>query len=391
MVRNTNQKILTDWQQVKLGDILDKMEGGGTPSKEREDFWGGNIPWASVKDVVTHNPHGTQDYITQIGLQNSSSRIVPKGTLIVPTRMALGHAVFFQVDVAINQDLKALYPSKKIINKYLYHWFQSKRTFIERLGSGSTVSGIQQEELKSIKFLLPPLPEQHRIVAVLETWDKAIELLAKKIALKKQVKKGLMQKLLTGEVRLPGFLKIYKTIEFSNLFDVLKKPKGLKSQDYLETGKFPIFDQSANNFISGYTDSMELVYDFSKKPTILFGDHSRIVKYIEKQVAFGNDGIKLFKNKNCLNIKFGFYLLKYFRIPETGYNRHFKYLADALFDIPELEEQQAIASILTTTDKELSLLAQKLSEIQKQKKFLLNNLVTGEIRTPENIITHSKS
>ena len=194
-----------------------------------------------------------------------------------------------------------------------------------------------------------------------------------------------MQQLLTGNKRLPGFGDNWEMFEFNDMFNVLKKPKGLKSNNYESVGEYPIVDQSANKVYSGYTNFKEYVYDYSNRPVILFGDHSRVIKFIDERVVFGNDGIKLFENKENLDINFGFYLLKNKRIPETGYNRHFKYLDISSFEIPDTDEQKAIASILILADKEINLLQQKLDEFKKQKKYLLNNLVTGKIRTPESI------
>ena len=74
-----------------------------------------------------------------------------------------------------------------------------------------------------------------------------------------------------------------------------------------------------------------------------------------------------------------------FKIPETGYNRHFKYLEVGIFNIPSIKEQNAVADILTTADKEITELENKLSIIKEQKRYLLNNLITGAIRTPTNM------
>ncbi len=379
-------KIPSNWQQVKLGDVLDKMEGGGTPSKEREDFWGGNIPWASVKDVVTHNPYGTQDYITQIGLQNSSSRIVPKETLIVPTRMALGHAVFFQVDVAINQDLKALYPSKSTTTTYLYHWFKSKKTYIERLGSGSTVSGIQQNELKSIKFLLPPLPEQHRIVTILETWDNAIDLLKKKIALKKQVKKGLMQRLLSGDVRLPGFGGEWKNQELGELLNYEQPTKYLvNSTDYSDVHATPVLT-AGKTFLLGYTNETDGI--FNDLPVIIFDDFTTANKFVIFPFKVKSSAMKMLSSKNKdVNLKFIFERMQFIHFPVGEHKR--QYLSEYQYipiKVPNIEEQNAIAEFSEKADREITLLEQKLHALEEQKKFLLNNLVTGEIRTPEDLL-----
>jgi len=219
----------------------------------------------------------------------------------------------------------------------------------------------------------------------LKTWDEAIGKLDRMIELKKDVKKGLMQKLLTGELRLPGFSEKWKSYEFLELFDVLKKPTGYKSEDYNPEGAIPIIDQSYHKRISGYTDEIENSYDFSNKAVVVFGDHSRVIKYINGLVAFGNDGIKLFQSKDSIKIKFGYYLLKNYRIPETGYNRHFKYLENAVFTIPSTKEQSSIEEVLSASDAEIEILKNKLKCLRDQKKYLLNNLVTGQIRTPENL------
>ena len=196
---------MTNWQIKKLDDVLRKIEGGGTPSKENAEYWNGSIPWASVKDLTTFNPRRTQDYISEDGLKNSSSKLVKAGILITPTRMALGFTVRFDIDVAINQDLKALYPRDDMDTDFLKYWFESNRKKIERLGIGSTVVGIQVGELKALKIHVPEKSEQERIVKILEAWDEYIEKLGRKIELKERLKKGLMRQLLTGRQRLPGF------------------------------------------------------------------------------------------------------------------------------------------------------------------------------------------
>ncbi|HMO41376.1 MAG TPA: restriction endonuclease subunit S [Saprospiraceae bacterium] len=191
------------WQESNLGSILNKIIGGGTPSKRKPNYWNGNIPWASVKDITKFNPNGTQEYITEIGLKNSSSNLIPAGTIIVSTRMALGKAVIFKRDVAINQDLKALFHNdEKVILEFLKFWFELKETNIEKLGSGSTVSGITLQALKKLKILLLPIPEQTAIARILTTADAELALLERRLAALQAQKRGLMQVLLTGKIRV---------------------------------------------------------------------------------------------------------------------------------------------------------------------------------------------
>ena len=90
-----------EWEVKRLGDVIEKIVGGGTPSRANPQYWGNEIPWVTVKDFATFNPRQSQEAITRVGLQNSASHLIPMGTLITSTRMALGKAVVYEVDVAI--------------------------------------------------------------------------------------------------------------------------------------------------------------------------------------------------------------------------------------------------------------------------------------------------
>ncbi len=191
------------------------------------------------------------------------------------------------------------------------------RRELRRRGQGQSIVHIYKSELEKLPLILPPLPEQKRIVAVLEKWDKHIEQLDEKIQKKKNIKKGLMQRLLSGELRLPGFSDEWEEQPFNEVFEVLTKPKGLKSSEYDKSG-VPVIDQSIDSLVSGYTTKKDLVYSFTENtPVILFGDHSRVLKYIDFKVAFANDGIKLFKSREGVEPLWGFYQLKSLDVPET--------------------------------------------------------------------------
>ena len=152
----------TNWSLVPLGEIIVKHLGGGTPSKNNSDYWNGAVPWASVKDVgKSKYLDETIDRITEAGLENSSSNLIEPGNLLVVTRMGLGKVSINRVSVAINQDLRALILSDLISIDYAYNFFLTYGFE----GTGLTVKGIKLEELLSIPFPLPPLAEQHRIVA----------------------------------------------------------------------------------------------------------------------------------------------------------------------------------------------------------------------------------
>jgi type I restriction enzyme M protein len=161
-VRNAPYQLPENWEWTRLSATVNKHLGGGTPSKNIPSYWGGDIPWASVKDVgKSKYILDTVDRITEAGLADSSSNFIPPGHLIVVTRMGLGKVSINRIPIAINQDLRALCLSSLTAIDYHYIFFKTYGF----VGTGLTVKGIKVEELLSIPFPLPPLAEQGRIVA----------------------------------------------------------------------------------------------------------------------------------------------------------------------------------------------------------------------------------
>ncbi|MDO8842868.1 restriction endonuclease subunit S [Methylicorpusculum sp.] len=159
---NMPYELPATWKWVPLGVSVNNHVGGGTPSKNNSTYWGGDIYWASVKDIGKDKyVDSTIDRITEAGLADSSSNLIPAGNLIVVTRMGLGKVSINRVAIAINQDLRALSLSSLSEIDYFYNFL---KTYGFK-GSGLTVKGIKVEELLNIPFPLAPLAEQHRIVA----------------------------------------------------------------------------------------------------------------------------------------------------------------------------------------------------------------------------------
>jgi type I restriction enzyme S subunit len=157
-------------EYVPLGDIVE-IKGGGTPDKKVAAYWDGDIPWASVKDFKSGTLDQTVDRITTAGVAASATNIIPAGHIIVPTRMAVGKAAINTIDMAINQDLKALFPKAAIDTRYLYNvLLASSGTLVEQ-ATGATVKGIKLDVLRSLKIPLPPLEEQKRIAGILDQAD----------------------------------------------------------------------------------------------------------------------------------------------------------------------------------------------------------------------------
>jgi len=167
------------WPLIKLSKVVD-IKGGGTPSKSVEEYWGGDIPWASVKDFKSTVLDITVDSITQLGVENSATNVIPAGSVVVPSRMAVGKVAMLSVDMAINQDLKALIvkDEKKIDKRYLLRFLESQAGHIIKQAKGATVKGITLDVLQNLEIPLPypedpekSLKEQKRIAAILDKAD----------------------------------------------------------------------------------------------------------------------------------------------------------------------------------------------------------------------------
>mgnify|MGYP000197155192 CR=1 FL=1 len=156
------------WAVSKLGEVCN-IVGGGTPTKSNEDFYGGEIPWATVRDMREELLSSTELKITEEAIKKSSTNLIPSGSIITATRVGLGKVCILQQDTAINQDLKAIIPNVGILdNGFLYWWLKSVSHEIVTAGTGATVQGVKLTFIKLLEIPLPPIAEQKRIVAILD-------------------------------------------------------------------------------------------------------------------------------------------------------------------------------------------------------------------------------
>lgn len=148
------------WEWARLGELFNSIASGGTPSKSNPDFWNGDIPWASVKDLGKEKYIAkTQDYISHQGL-DAGSKLADEGDILICTRMGLGKIGIASCPVAFNQDLKSV----KLTSGVSLDFFFNTYSTVKIKGTGTTVEGIKQEQLLNYVIGLPSGNEQHQIV-----------------------------------------------------------------------------------------------------------------------------------------------------------------------------------------------------------------------------------
>ena len=272
-------------------------------------------------------------------------------------------------------------PSKNHSPIFLSYILQRNmvKTWLEHNAVGQTMPNMNTAILAELPLIsASSREEEDKIAQILSTWDKAIDKLEALIAAKQKRKKALMQQLLTGNTRLTKNNIDWKFGSFDDLFIVKNDKKTqVKSSDYLKSGVTPIIDQGQMT-IAGFTNN-ETIY--SDVPVIIFGDHTRIIKWIDYKFASGADGTQVLKTKKPLDLKFGFFLLSNVNLPSLGYSRHMKTLKEKEFKYPiDIKEQQKIASILTTADNEIVIHQNQLAALKQQKTGLMQQLLTGKVR-----------
>jgi type I restriction enzyme S subunit len=296
---------------------------------------------------------------------------------------------------------------KKTDDYYRQYIFRNPkvRNSLQKIANGVSVYGISKSAVSKLLLPIPPLVEQSRIVAVLETWDKAIEELTKKIEIKKEIKKGLMQELLTGKKRLQGFSEKWQNRTLSDLGNFSKgtgilkdqvSEKGFNAVRYGEL--YTVYSYQINKVFSHIPASITTEAREIKYGDILFAGSGETNDEIGKSAAYllhekcyaGGD-IIVFSPNGCDSLFLSYFLnvgesRKLLRELGQGQSVVHLYKSDLEtmeLRIPSYTEQKAIATVLYTAETEISIFERKLSYFKDQKKYLLNNLITGTIRTPE--------
>jgi len=387
-------EIPEEWEVSKLGDLVNKMASGGTPLISVKDYYSGTIPFAKIEDLTRTQKYVSQTEITisKKGLENSAAWVVPVNSILYSIYATLGEARIAAIPLATNQAILAIITKEEKLNyEFLFYYLNSIKDKLTKYHKETTQKNLTKHVVSSFQIPLPPLPEQKKIASVLSTVDAAIEKTSEIIEQSKQLKKGLMQELLTRGIGHKKFKQteigeIPKEWEVIDYYKATLKDssdfKKLKTKEYQTIGKYPIVDQG-QKLIAGYTNYEDALYK-GELPVIVFGDHTLIVKYIDFNFAVGADGTKIIKaNKQKFIPKFLYYVFLSLNLKSEGYKRHFSKLREQLFVCPPLPEQKKIAEILGAADAKIETEVQKREQLQTLKKGLMQDLLTGRVRFPE--------
>ncbi|AAT42662.1 restriction endonuclease subunit S [Picrophilus oshimae] len=198
-------RIPKEWEIKKLKDVVIKAKSGGTPRRNVADYWNGSISFAKIEDITKSNKylHVTKELISKKGLENSNAWIIPSNSLLLAIYGSLGLVAINKIDVATNQAIVGIIVDDKIIYKeFLYYWYLYYKPYWSRFIKKGTQPNLTLGIILDSIIPLPPFDEQKRIADILSTADEKLELLNLKKQNLENLKKGLMDDLLTGRVRV---------------------------------------------------------------------------------------------------------------------------------------------------------------------------------------------
>jgi type I restriction enzyme S subunit len=419
---------LLGWKKVSIQDVAE-TQSGGTPNRSRSEYYNGTIPWLKTGELGSKYVHDTEEKISELAIKETSAKLIPENSVIVAMYGAtIGKLSINKKEMASNQACCAIIPKKELYYEFLYYTLEFRKNDLIKMGSGAAQPNISQEIIRNYVIHVPEFKEQQKIADILSTWDKAIELKEKLIEQKKEQKKGLMQNLLTGKIRWNdgsklGSKEIKKRLE---IISQGKVPEGYKKVKWFiipwewsfeKIGNIAEEVSITNKDNKEYTVLSCTKYDglvdslkyFGKKVFSENLTNYKVVKrnhfvYATNHIEEGSIGLQklydyglvspmytVFKTKKEVDNDYLYFLLKtetYRRIFETMMSAsvdrrgslRWKDFSTIHIPLPPLYEQQKIAEIILTSEKEIKVLEKELEALKQQKKGLMQLLLTGKVR-----------
>lgn len=400
-----------EWDLKALGEIA-QITSGGTPSRDKSEYWlNGTVPWIRTTEVQNCilNFEDTVEFITELGLQKSSAKLMPHGTILlamIGQGKTRGQVALLNFSASTNQNCAAIILKNGHHAGFYFYFLLSQYENIRALSNSAGQSNLTGALVKSIQIPVPPLLEQKKIAQILSTWDQAIATTEHLLDLAGQQKKALMQQLLTGKKRSPGFEGAWRNLPLCKMAEIIVSPVDKKT----EPNEFAVelcnyTDVYYNhqitrkiNFMRATATKAEIEKYTLKKGDVIITKDSETPGDIAVPALVAEDlngvvcGYHLAiirPDNNCVDGAFLNYLFSmqktryYFFTLATGATR-FGLSVGAInhshFNIPSIDEQKKIASVLSVSDQEIDTLQSQLDGLKQEKKALMQALLTGKRR-----------
>lgn len=387
-----------EWEVMRLGDIV-SITSGESPSLYHLKAKG-KYPYVKVEDL--NNCEKYQESSREYSDDNNTT--IKAGSIIFPKRGAsiLNNKVRIAAkDIQMDSNMMAITPHTAIVDtEFLYIRILHERLY--RIADTSSIPQINNKHIIPYKIAVPPLAEQRKIAEVLGVWDEAIEKQARLIEKLALRKRGLMQRLLSAKLRLPGFSAPWQKVKLGDICERVTRKNIEDNQNVMtisaQRGFVAQTDFFNKSVASETLESYYLVFrdEFCYNKSYSNGYPMGAIKRLSEAEKAVVTSLYI-----CFNVKPGTdanidYLSYYF--DNGGLNRGLTKIANEggrahgllnvtpkdffglSFEIPSLKEQTAIAEVLTAADREIELAKEKLERLRRQKRGLMQQLLTGKKR-----------
>lgn len=393
-VKKRKMVIPQQWGLPQIKDIA-SISSGSTPNRNNSEYWNGNIAWVTTGELSSGHVNHTSELITVKAVKETKMRIYPQGTLLMAMYgqgKTRGTVAILEIDAAVNQACAAI-TVKDGKSKFLFYQLKNSYQDIRKLSNTGNQENLNADIIKTYQVPWAPDEEQERISTILTTQDKVIELKEKRLAEKQRQKKYLMQQLLTGKKRLPGFNGAWKTDCLGKLFFERKETNCENIEMLAITGTQGIIPRKELDLKDNSSE------DKSKYLRVCVGDIGyNTMRMWQGVSAYSNyEGIvspayTILKPSSSINAKYFAYLFKMSKIVFLFYRfsqglvddtRNLKYENFKKIKVcypPDMKEQTAIAEVLSAADREIDLLRQDIEQEKQKKKALMQLLLTGIVR-----------
>ena len=409
----TSPEIPEDWSC----DYLDQhsIRGTGhTPNKKKDKYYDGSIVWVSLADspnLDSGEINESKITISKEGIANSSTTLFPKGTVILSRDAGVGKSAIAGCELCVSQHFVTWICNEETLhNWYLYYWLQFQKGVFERIAMGSTVKTIGLTFFQEYHVPLPSYEEQRAIAEALSDVDALIERLDALIAKKRAVKTATMQRLLTGQQRLPGFDGAWETRRLGEVFDLLRTANnsrkdlfGYGDVAYIHYGDIHTFPKSHLDLQRENLPFIDALKVQNASPLqngdLVMVDASEDYEGVGKSIEIsGLNGQHVVAGLHTFLLRGNdAFLADGFK----GYLQHMPMLKEALHRIatgtsvygisktkikevelrlPPVDEQKVIATVLSDMDAEIEALEARRDKTQALKQGMMQELLTGRTR-----------
>ncbi|MGV9141743.1 MAG: restriction endonuclease subunit S [Promethearchaeota archaeon] len=404
-------RIPRHWKIKKLIELFN-VETGTTPSTKKEEYWNGEIEWITPADMSELNNQlvvqSSKKKITEKALKETNLTLMPKDSILLSTRAPVGYVVFVDKEITFNQGCKGLVPRKHelVDNLFYCYYLLFQKPKLEMLGSGSTFKELSKQMLENFLIVQPPLPEQQKIAKILSTVDNAIQKVDDAIAKTERLKKGLMHELLTRGIGHEEFKdteigRIPKEWEVIKLKDVSFNLIGggtpsTSSPDYWNgdiawmtsahiSGRIIISGQRYITKKGLENSASNLIPKDNLLVATRVGIGKATVNKIDIAISQDLTGVIVNKEKTLPEFLYWVIINNERRLKSIAQGSTIKGilredLGRLLIPLPSFEEQQKIAETLSTVDKKLELERIRKQKLERIKKGLMNDLLSGRRR-----------